>query len=401
MKKKAFLLVLVLLMVAVLPLTGCGKKEDKEATLWAVLSQEDMKSQPLTYTGDLTGEILAQGLSEWIGLDFSISCEVKDDGLYVDWSKDSTLITGLGDREQKDEFHMYDEDSLRWFMMDSLAMTLQKNLDHEKVYFTMDKGQVLRFDELYPVNEIPSDMPYEGSAFFFAHADVKGDMDDEEASGGNDSQGGEDLPYWNGMDFGPNLTYSEEYKLQADPGDYMNPAQGAQMVWAYVLEFGGLPAYSDDLDYQIVLVDLRDVKGAECYVYRIDSLDSGQTLGQWAYDYQSSINVYKLDEGGSATRLDSSWTGIYQGESHVIEISEETSTGFYFMVKPITTTAMDAVSQNEAVYEGHAEISDAGNAITEDGTGFSIYEDDGPKLDFFAAESGKVAYLRGQYSKIN
>ena len=43
------------------------------------------------------------------------------------------------------------------------------------LYHTMDGGKELAFDELYPVNIFPVDLPYMGSAFYFAHADVKGD----------------------------------------------------------------------------------------------------------------------------------------------------------------------------------------------------------------------------------
>ena len=42
-------------------------------------------------------------------------------------------------------------------------------------YYTMDGDKELAFEELYPVNEFPSDIPYMGSEFYFAHADVRGD----------------------------------------------------------------------------------------------------------------------------------------------------------------------------------------------------------------------------------
>ena len=144
--------------------------------LYAVFSAEDVKEYPIEYTGaKKTAGELAHELSELTGLDFTITASQAEDGWIVDWSADSTLIAGLDDREQKKEFHFFDADSLRWFMMDSLWRTLTENLNAEKVYYTMDGGMELAFEELYPVNEFPSDIPYMGSEFYLAHADARGD----------------------------------------------------------------------------------------------------------------------------------------------------------------------------------------------------------------------------------
>lgn len=61
-----------------------------------------------------------QGLERTHGIGFSIAAAPAPDGLAVDWAKDSTLVAGLDDRAQKEEFFMYDVESLSWFMMDSL-----------------------------------------------------------------------------------------------------------------------------------------------------------------------------------------------------------------------------------------------------------------------------------------
>ena len=142
--------------------------------LYAVFSAEDVKEYPIEYTGaQKTAEELANELSELTGLDFIITASQADDGWIVDWAADSTLFVGLD--EQKDEFLFFDQDSLSWFMMNSLWRTLTENLDAENIYYTMDGGQELVFEKLYPVNEFPSDIPYMGSEFYYAHADVQGD----------------------------------------------------------------------------------------------------------------------------------------------------------------------------------------------------------------------------------
>ena len=149
--------------------------------LYAVFSAEDVKEYPIEYTGaKKTAEELAQELTRLTGLDFIITSSKADDGWIVDWSADSTLIAGLDDREQKEEFHFFDQDSLCWFMMDSLWRTLTENLNAENIYYTMDGGRELFFEELYSVNVFSSDIPYMGSEFYFAHADVRGDDEQDE-----------------------------------------------------------------------------------------------------------------------------------------------------------------------------------------------------------------------------
>jgi hypothetical protein len=126
---------------------------------------------------------LAEGLSEWTWLDFTLG-EVTFDGdsVSVEWAADSTLIAGLDDRDQNPEFHMYDANGLNWFMMDSLAQTLKYNLDMTTVYYSSGGGPVtftnpedMAADGL---PELPVDQPYEGSGFFRAHSGAYGDPGD-------------------------------------------------------------------------------------------------------------------------------------------------------------------------------------------------------------------------------
>jgi hypothetical protein len=181
----------ILLGVSIL-LTGCasnevtsqGKQENepvtenKTAMLYTNMCAEfesDYETHPFEYTGELTVEKLAQGLSELTGLDFYITAQHSNDNLkeiVIDWDLDSTLIANLDDREQKDEFFLFDEDSMHWFMMNSLWCTVIKNLDYENVYYTMNGGCDLEFDELYPIKKLPGDIPYMGSAFYNAHANT-------------------------------------------------------------------------------------------------------------------------------------------------------------------------------------------------------------------------------------
>lgn len=136
------------------------------------------------YEGTLDIAVLSGGLSATTGLDFFVTGEIAGSKATIAWSNQSTLVAGLDDRKQKDEFFFYDSVSLNWFMMDSLAATAKKNFPEvTEVYYSGENGEPVVFpnpedmaSQGLPV--LPTDQPYEGSAFFKAHAGGKGDVDD-------------------------------------------------------------------------------------------------------------------------------------------------------------------------------------------------------------------------------
>lgn len=159
-------------------LAACGGKEETAQSdiLYAVFGSENVKEYTIEYTGaQKNAEELAHELSELTGLDFNITASKSEDGWIVDWAADSTLVAGLDDRVQKDEFFFFDNNTLSWFMMDSLYRTLSENLDAKNIYYTMKGGEKLVLREVYPINEFSSDVPYMGSEFYFSHSNVQGD----------------------------------------------------------------------------------------------------------------------------------------------------------------------------------------------------------------------------------
>ncbi|MGN0693054.1 MAG: hypothetical protein ACI4K7_11950, partial [Oscillospiraceae bacterium] len=94
-------------------------ESSQSGVLYAVFSGDNVKEYPVEFTGNQkTAEGLSDELSKLTGLDFNITADKTDDGWVVDWAADSTLIAGLDDREQKEEFFFFDHDTLSWFMMD-------------------------------------------------------------------------------------------------------------------------------------------------------------------------------------------------------------------------------------------------------------------------------------------
>jgi hypothetical protein len=129
----------------------------------------NLRQETVNSYEDITPEDLADALSSISGLDFFVTVSFGEDGgIIVDWAANSTLIANLDDREQKEGFHFYDADSLRWFMMDSLWRTYTENYNTD-VYYTMDGGKEFYIEELYPINSFPIDAPFMGSVFFYEH----------------------------------------------------------------------------------------------------------------------------------------------------------------------------------------------------------------------------------------
>ena len=124
--------------------------------------------------------------------------------------------------------------------------------------------------------------------------EVKPTGDDSGDQNADDSE----PPYWNGLDFGPNLEYAEDYVSMGDPGDYLNPAEAARLTFDTMRDKGNVPEYSDSAQYAMTLVDIADVMGEECYVYRLDVESPDGTIGAaYAYAYQSG-SIYMQGHGG-------------------------------------------------------------------------------------------------------
>jgi hypothetical protein len=145
---------------------SAGSTEDTVLTETITLPVE-----PTPMSRWVIADILTAGLSEWTGLDFSLNDVMFEErGIIIDWSADSTLISGLGDREMKPEFHFYDAVSLNWFMMDSLAETFKEAFEETTIYYCSN-GEPIAFTNPEDMTsqglpELPMDKPYEGSAFY-------------------------------------------------------------------------------------------------------------------------------------------------------------------------------------------------------------------------------------------
>lgn len=250
-----------------------SKETEKNATLVTDMSfgSGNISKHQFSYSGTLTVEIMAQGLSELTGLNFAIKESNSANGsISVDWSTESTFIAGLGDIEQKEEFFMFESVSLTWFMLNSMYQTiLENNGGNVDVFYSMDGGKPI-MNEAFEPDGLPVDIAFTGSS------EGRGDIIDD--------------------DLNSNFTYVEEFTINGDFGESISPAEAAKLTFDTMKDNGSVAQYSDETQYTMTLVDLKDIKGDECYIYRLDA-EGTNSGAAFAYDYQNG-KIYMQGQGG-------------------------------------------------------------------------------------------------------
>lgn len=277
--------------------TVTADTEIQTINLYTGIQMQDLAAHEFEYSGALTPGVLGKGLSDLTGLDFAFESKMTGNDLYIDWSADSTLVAGLGDREQNEDFFFHDSDSMRWFMMDSLMVTLKENLNMEDIYYTMDGGQELELEGLYPTNIIPSDFAYEGYMFFLNHADGMGDMDDMEQDGRGDyiedDQGGRGDYIEDDQDGRGDYIEDDDIGDMSDPGD-----TGRNEWWGvyvnYDLGFSIEITEFNDTDFWFVVYLLRNgnevLSGRATITGDDDHLAMMGDIGLYLYEDFSAID---------------------------------------------------------------------------------------------------------------
>lgn len=140
---------------------------EQTATLYIGTKAGGFAEYPMTYEGELTPELLIQGIADLTGWDLTLAESVTSGkgGMGVCLSGESALFTGPPD-PQKDEFHMYDGEQLAETILDSIQKTLQKGFvlepgdpDTLDIWYYTEGNQPLELPNLglsWPV-----DQPYQ------------------------------------------------------------------------------------------------------------------------------------------------------------------------------------------------------------------------------------------------
>jgi hypothetical protein len=238
----------------------------------------------------LTPALLADALGALSGLDFACSAAVSADAIRVDWSLNSSLIAGLAGRSPNEGYSFATAETLAWFMLDSLARTLQANFPARQVYFTMLGGNPLIIpDSIWKFE--PND-PYKGSLYCLAEKEGGA-----AAGGGGGTGAGEANRYIDRLN---NLTlrYPSVFSLDGR----VNPVSGR-------MEF---PSREDGA---VLSFWLEDNETGETLQDFIRNLDPNAKI-RWAYD-NPAANVLMLAE----TTTDAG--GQLRGRAYQIVIQSE------------------------------------------------------------------------------
>ena len=140
---------------------------EQTATLYIGTKAAGFAQYPMAYEGDLTAELLIQGIADLTGWDLTLAEPVISGkgGMSVCLSDGSALFAGPPD-PQKDEFHMYSGEQLAETVLDSIQKTLQMgftseggNPDALDIWYYRKEEQPLSLPELGL--SWPLDQPYQ------------------------------------------------------------------------------------------------------------------------------------------------------------------------------------------------------------------------------------------------
>lgn len=152
------------------PTTPTPAEGEQTATLYIGTKANGFTEYPMTYEGELTPELLIQGIADLTGWNLTLAEPVISGkgGMSVCLSSESALFTGPPD-PQKEEFHMYDVGQLAETILDSIQKTLQKGFvlepgdpDTLDVWYFMEGEQPLELPGLGL--SWPIDQPYQWEA---------------------------------------------------------------------------------------------------------------------------------------------------------------------------------------------------------------------------------------------
>ena len=142
-------------------------EDGQSAVLYVGTRRAGFQEYDMDYQGELTPELLIQGIADLTGWDLTLAEPVTDGkgGMSVCLAEGSSLFQGPPD-PQKDEFHMFSAEQLAQTILDSIQKTLQQNFvaapgdpDKLDIYFYMEGEQALELPELGL--SWPLDQPYQ------------------------------------------------------------------------------------------------------------------------------------------------------------------------------------------------------------------------------------------------
>lgn len=115
----------------------------------------------LEFKGNLTPQILLAGLADTLKVNIDVNyAEVKDDRINIDFNPTSSPISAPPDAE---ESQFVDDNTYVYTVLDSIKMTLNKNLGENKAIYYSVNGNACLFKNTTPPLRITPKEPYLGN----------------------------------------------------------------------------------------------------------------------------------------------------------------------------------------------------------------------------------------------
>lgn len=158
------------------------KKKVKDVTLYIGSEADGYGKYNWPYTGDLTPQVLLDGISDTTGWDLSLSKRItkKSDGYIFCFSDKSVIYTGQKTDEQ-DEFYLPYDGSFYQTVLDSIAETMRQNLKKKgqdlNLYYWGPDDNDLVIEKLNIT--LKKDQPYEGLKEYQTQIQANGEKDME------------------------------------------------------------------------------------------------------------------------------------------------------------------------------------------------------------------------------
>ncbi len=114
----------------------------------------------------VTPAALCDTLEELTGIQFDFTVAQNGDVYTVAWQDTSALILGETPQDEHQDYVFYDDDLLRWFMLDTVWRNLTEEYGAKEVLYTDPEGAVLTLESPWPLENVDLSEPYRGSTWY-------------------------------------------------------------------------------------------------------------------------------------------------------------------------------------------------------------------------------------------
>lgn len=111
---------------------------------------------------------LCDTLEQITGIQFDFTVQTGETGCVVTWQDTSALVQGETPQDEQQDYVFYDDDLLRWFMLDTVWRNLTEEFGAAQVVYAGPDGTALRLEEPWPLGDFDLSQPYQGSTWYCA-----------------------------------------------------------------------------------------------------------------------------------------------------------------------------------------------------------------------------------------